>query len=512
MRRGGPAEADADAAHLWQGDLVAAWVRHGTGEPVAGAFARLVADRYGVDLTAVMVAEKVSGRPGEVVRVPVPAAAGLPGRFLLLGIGAGRPADLRRAGAALGRAGRGRQAVLAGIDGAPSGSGAGGTAPADEAVQAFVEGLLLGGHTPSATGLTDRSDAAPVHRVRLVRAGRVGGSPAGHRAAAQTGERLARATLLARDLAGMPSSVKSPAWLADRAVRVAAGSGLAVDVWDEARLARDGFGGLLAVGGGSASAPRLVRLDYVPERSRGGRVVLVGKGITFDTGGLSIKPRESMLPMRTDMSGAAAVLAAVAACREVGVRRPVTALLPLAENAVGAASYRPGDVLRQYGGRTVEVANTDAEGRLVLADALAYADTVLDPAVLVDLATLTGAASLGLGKRHAALYATDDRLAAGLEAASAASGERVWRMPLVEEYARALDSEVADLRHIARDGRIGGGSITAALFLREFTGGRAWAHLDIAGPARADKDEHEVGRGPTGFGSRLLLHWLSGLR
>jgi leucyl aminopeptidase len=206
------------------------------------------------------------------------------------------------------------------------------------------------------------------------------------------------------------------------------------------------------------------------------------------------------------------VLAAISACRDLGVRRPVTALLPLAENAVGGSSYRPSDVVRHYGGRTVEVANTDAEGRLVLADALAYADSELDPAVVVDLATLTGAASLGLGRRQAALYATDEALAAGLEAASAASGERVWRMPLVEDYLPALDSGIADLRQVAIDPRIGGGSITAALFLRAFVGGRAWAHLDIAGPARSDKDEHEVGRGATGFGSRLLLHWLTGLR
>jgi len=242
------------------------------------------------------------------------------------------------------------------------------------------------------------------------------------------------------------------------------------------------------------------------DRARGDRVVLVGKGITYDTGGLSIKPRESMVPMKTDMSGAAAVLGALAACRELGVRRRVTGLLPLAENAVGGSSYRPSDVLRQFGGRTVEVANTDAEGRLVLADALAYADGVLDPGVVVDLATLTGAASLGLGRRHAALYATDDALAAQLEAASAASGERVWRMPLVEEYTRALDSDVADLRHVAKDNRIGGGSITAALFLREFAGRRPWAHLDIAGPAFNTGSGHGYTPvGGTGVAVRTLL-------
>jgi leucyl aminopeptidase len=190
----------------------------------------------------------------------------------------------------------------------------------------------------------------------------------------------------------------------------------------------------------------------------------------------------------------------------------VTGLLPLAENAVGASSYRPGDVVTVHGGRTVEILNTDAEGRMVLADALDYARS-LEPEVVVDIATLTGATTLGLGRRHAALFATDERLAAALGAAGAASGELTWRLPLVEDYRPALDSGVADLRHVpGPDAKVGGGAITAALFLREFTGGARWAHLDVAGTARSDKDEHEVTRGATGYGARLLLRWLEGLR
>jgi len=268
------------------------------------------------------------------------------------------------------------------------------------------------------------------------------------------------------------------------------------------------------VGGGSATPPRLVRLDYDPPAGRrgGGRVVLVGKGITYDTGGLSIKPREAMVPMKTDMAGAAAVLATLVACADAGVRRPVTGLLAIAENAVGASAYRPSDVVRHYGGRTVEVTNTDAEGRMVLADALAYADAELDPDVLVDLATLTGAATLGLGRRHAALFTEDDRLATALAAAGTAAGELVWRLPLVPEYRRVLDSSVADLRHVTADPKVGAGAVVAALFLREFAGRRRWAHLDIAGTARSDKDEHEITRGPTGYGTRLLLRWLEALR
>jgi leucyl aminopeptidase len=240
-------------------------------------------------------------------------------------------------------------------------------------------------------------------------------------------------------------------------------------------------------------------------------VVVVGKGITYDTGGLSIKPREAMVPMKTDMTGAAVALATVLGAAQAGVAHRVTAVLPLAENHFGGASYRPGDVLRLWGGTTVEIANTDAEGRLVLADALAWADATLDPDVLVDVATLTGAATLGLGKQHAALYGTDDDLVGALVAAGEQSGELAWHMPLVDEYEEAVRSDVADLRHVPSDKRIGGGSITAALFLRHFVGSRRWAHLDIAGPARATADRHEVTEGATGFGARLLLRYLADL-
>jgi leucyl aminopeptidase len=216
-----------------------------------------------------------------------------------------------------------------------------------------------------------------------------------------------------------------------------------------------------------------------------------------------------MVPMKTDMAGAAAVLATLLGCRAAGVRRPVIGLLPLAENAFGAASYRPGDVVTVHGGTTVEILNTDAEGRMVLADALSYAAARLDPEVIIDIATLTGAATAGLGRRHAALFTAEDQLATELTAAGADSGEQVWRMPLVEDYRPVLDSPVADLRHVpGRGGAVGGGSITAALFLREFVAAHRWVHLDIAGPARSDREEYEVNRGATGFGARLLLRWL----
>jgi leucyl aminopeptidase len=238
-------------------------------------------------------------------------------------------------------------------------------------------------------------------------------------------------------------------------------------------------------------------------------VTLVGKGITFDTGGLSIKPLDNMKAMKTDMAGSAAVLATMSALAALGVERKVTALLALAENMPGAAALRPGDVIRHWGGRSVEVLNTDAEGRLVLADALAYAVATLAPTAVVDIATLTGAATLGLGRRHAALYSTSAPLRDALVDAGAAAGERLWPMPLVDDYRDALDSPIADLRNVGDPEKgYSGGSITAALFLREFVGATPWAHLDIAGTGRADADEDEVSKGPTGFGVRSFLRWL----
>ncbi|MDP9825481.1 leucyl aminopeptidase [Kineosporia succinea] len=478
-------------------DLVAVSVRKADGSVVADRHGDQVAAAYGVDLTAVLETERVRAGTGEIVRVPVTAPEGLPRRFVLVGIGTGSPKDLRRAAAALARSARGRTHVVTTLGDGSSAEGA----------RAVVEGFVLGGYTPPSAGLKPRSESAPAQRLTLV-----GNHPG---SGLDRGRAHARATVLARDLAETPSNLKSPDWLARQAADLGAAAGLDVRIWDETELAEEGFGGLLAVGAGSATPPRFVRIDYRPEGgSRRKPIVLVGKGITYDTGGISIKPRQSMVTMKTDMTGAAVVLATLLACPEVGVRRPVTALLPLAENAFGADSYRPSDVVTTYDGTTVEILNTDAEGRMVLADGLGYAVRHLDPEMLVDVATLTGAAALGLGKRHAALYSSTDRLAGSLQAAAVASGELVWRMPLVDDYRPALDSPVADIRQMPGRGAdtSGGGSITAALFLREFTAGARWAHLDIAGPGRADRDEHEVTRGATGFGARLLLRWLEGLR
>jgi leucyl aminopeptidase len=286
---------------------------------------------------------------------------------------------------------------------------------------------------------------------------------------------------------------------------MAAAVGLKTRVWDADQLDEDGFGGIAAVGRASATPPRLVRIDYLPPKPRRApHVVLVGKGITFDTGGLSIKPGEAMTNMKRDMTGAAVVAATMAALGALGCPVRVTGLLAIAENAIGGDALRPGDVIRHWGGRTTEVTNTDAEGRLVLADALQYAATRLKPDLLVDVATLTGAIKVALGLRTGGYFATHEAVAARIEEAAVASGERMWRMPLAEEYESLLSSPVADADNAPGRAQ----AITAALFLQHFTDGLPWAHLDIASVGDALQDELEWTKGPTGFGARLLLHWL----
>jgi leucyl aminopeptidase len=275
---------------------------------------------------------------------------------------------------------------------------------------------------------------------------------------------------------------------------------LTATIRDERWLAEQSFGGVLAVGGGSASPPRLIELSYRP-RGAGRHLLLVGKGITFDTGGLSIKPADGMHLMRTDMAGGGAVIAAIRAIAALRLDVRVTALVPAAENHVSGSSYRPGDVVRHYGGTTTEVGNTDAEGRMVLADALAYGVRRFRPDAVVDVATLTGAMKVALGLRTGGLFATDDDLAGRVLAAGKRVGEAWWRMPLLEAHADAVRGELADIRQAPG----GPGGITAALFLREFVGGVPWGHLDIAGPARAEQTYADVVPGATGFAARTLV-------
>ena len=458
--------------------------------PGAATLAALTA--VGVDPDDLLATHEPATAAGSLADVPLRPGAHPVRRVLLAGVGDGSPAAWRSAGAAVGRACRGRAAAVHAVGGA--------TGPA---LTAWVEGAVLGG-----TGAPRWTSAGPVAGPVPAGTSLVVTDLADGAATVAAAVTASTAQLRARGLALTPANTENPAWLAGVAERLARRTGLVATVWDEKALRRDGFGGLLAVGQGSATPPRLVRLDHTPAGAtpRTPRVVLVGKGITFDTGGLQVKPSDGMLGMKTDMSGAAVVLSVLVACAELGVPIRVTGLLALAENAVDGAAYRPGDVVTQYGGTTVEIGNTDAEGRIVMADALAYADEHLDPDVLLDVATLTGAARIALGRVMAPVFATDTALADALVAAGETTGETVWPMPLADTYRRALDSDVADLTHIAPG--VGGGAVTAALFLREFVGRRRWAHLDIAGTGRSEVDAGVNAMGGTGFGTRLLLRWL----
>jgi leucyl aminopeptidase len=279
-------------------------------------------------------------------------------------------------------------------------------------------------------------------------------------------------------------------------------------VLDEKKAEKAGLGGLLGVGKGSDNPPRMVKLIYTPAGRSRGHVALVGKGITFDSGGLSIKPGEGMMTMKIDMSGAAAVLATMTVLPALAVPVQVTAYLCLAENMLSGRATRPGDVLRIKNGTTVEVLNTDAEGRLVLADGLSLA-VGDDPDAIVDLATLTGACMVALGARIAGLMGNHDAWRDQVRAAADRAGEPVWPLPLPTEYRKELESEIADLKNIG--GRYGG-ALTAGLFLQEFVDGRPWVHLDIAGPARSESDDGYIPKGGSGFGVRTLVELLSTYR
>ena len=332
----------------------------------------------------------------------------------------------------------------------------------------------------------------------------------------ETASVIAKAVCRARDLVHTPANIKNPAWMAKQVEGFAQGTGLKVQILSGSQLKE--FGGLRAVGGSSPKpGPRMIQISYTPKRAVKSvralpHVVLVGKGITFDTGGISLKrPYDTMMAMKSDMAGSAAVLATMTALVDLQPMVKVTALMMMAENSFSGTAQRPSDVIKHYGGTTVEVLNTDAEGRLVLADGLAFADSTLDPDYLVDIATLTGAATLGLGRQYAAMYTRDDQLANEFVKAGEISGDRVWRMPLVDDYKEALESDIADLNHTADKGDFSAGSVTAALFLEHFAGNRRWLHLDIAGTARSEVDAGENSKGGTGFGVRLLTQWFTSL-
>ncbi|GAA3617592.1 leucyl aminopeptidase [Microlunatus ginsengisoli] len=413
-------------------------------------------------------------------------------RILVVGVGAATPTpeDLRRA------AGAGVRQASTLADGEPLSVVVSLGADEPETLQAVAEGALLGLYEyapvsgrdpkPRRVGLiTVLSSATPdadlISRVEL----------------------LARAVVVTRDWVNTPPNLLYPQSLADQAKALVRDAKIGVEVLDDAALVKGGYGGIMAVGGGSSRPPRLVRLSYAP-RGASFHLALVGKGITFDSGGLNLKPGESMYTMKCDMAGAATVIAATDAIARLGLKVKVTTYACLAENLPSDTAFRPSDVLTMYGGKTVENGNTDAEGRLVMADALARASED-EPDLIVDVATLTGAAVVALGDRTAALMATDDTTADRLLDAAESAGEELWQLPIPREIRPRLDSSVADLRSTAKE-KVAG-ALVAAAFLRDFVGEDiAWAHLDIAGPAYNDRSPYgHVSAGGTGFGVRTLV-------
>lgn len=437
-----------------------------------------------------------SGKAGEIFEIPVLHDSTEMDRLYLVALGDASLKDFRAAGAALGRKVRGKALNL--ISALPT--------KADE-VKAHAISLALGAYTFS---LKSSAPAEiPTFSVATTESNALAEAAA-----------IAEALVITRDLIHTPSNIKNPLWMAEQAKNIADSKGLSIKVLEGKEISQ--FGGLVAVGMSSPKpGPRFIEVSYIPKKIAKSKIkgasalphiVIVGKGITYDTGGVSLKrPYDLMAPMKSDMAGSAAALGAISAIADLQPNIRVTVLMMCAENALSGTSQRPSDVITQYGGTTVEIINTDAEGRLVLADGLAYADKNLDPDYLLDIATLTGAATLGLGRQYAAMYTRDKKLAQQLNNVGEQCGERVWHMPLVDEYVDSLESDIADLNHAADRRDYSAGSVTAALYLEHFAGDRKWVHFDIAGPARSESDSGENPKGGTGFGVRLLVDWILSL-
>ena len=445
---------------------------------------------FGLNLADELTFFGPSAKAGEIFEIPVSAPDSLTDRIFLVAVGDQGGAALRAAGASVGRKVRGKNLSVY-------------SACAVKEFKAHAISMSLGAWIWNLK--TDKKKEVPQLLIGCK-----------DKKSIEDAAAIAQAMCRARDLVHTPANIKTPAWMGKQAELFAKGTGLKVKVLAGVELKE--FGGLRAVGGSSPKpGPRMIQVSYEPQSKKKSinalpHIVLVGKGITFDTGGISLKrPYDTMMAMKSDMAGSAAILATLTALEQLQPNVRVTALMMMAENAISGTAQRPSDVIKHYGGTTVEVINTDAEGRLVLADGLAFADLNLDPDYLVDIATLTGAATLGLGRQYAAMYTRDNALAAQLSKAGEASGDRVWHMPLVDDYKDSLGSDIADFNHNASKAKYSAGSVTAALFLENFVGTRRWVHLDIAGTARSEVDAGENSKGGTGFGVRLLTEWITSL-
>lgn len=370
-------------------------------------------------------------------------------------------------------------------------------------VQAVAEGACLANH------VFDRykaqSKERPLRRIVLLVPPR---AVRRYKALVSSTAVICGGTLLAREWINIPANHKVPARFASMVTRAAKDSALKIEVHNDAWLRKHKFGALLAVASGSVNRPRLVEMTYAPAEAKE-TVVLVGKGVTFDTGGINLKPSSGLSRMKVDMSGAAAVAATLISLAKLKPRQRVIGVLPLVENMPSGSAIRPGDIVTSFTGKTVEIGNTDAEGRLILIDAMAYAIKKYQPATLLDLATLTGACKVALGDKMAAVFSPDDSLSAQVTAAGDTTHERCWPLPLPEDYKKLLQSDLADINNMPSTHY--GAAITAALFLSEFVGRTRWAHIDIAGPVFDKKGGDYCGPGGTGFGVRLLCDLIQNL-
>ncbi len=455
----------------------------------------------GGQLGEIFKAEKFLGKAGQLTHVYTNGRLAAK-RVMVVGLGTSgqlTPEVIRRAAATGVRRARDLGARVVSVE------VLGDTLPVGVRARAIVGGAIMGTYTFDRYK-KEKPDRV-VEELRLV-------EPEARRAremreAIRIGEVFGGAANFARDLVNAPANEVTPTYLARAAERIAREGRLKLKIYDRAECEKMGMGAFLGVAAGSDQPPRFIHLTYFPGGRARKRVAIVGKGVTFDSGGLDIKPADGMVRMKNDMSGAAAVLAVMRALPVLKPPVEVHALVAATENMISGRAQRPGDVVRAMNGTTIEIGNTDAEGRLTLADALAYAVARIKPHEMIDLATLTGACVVALGSLCAGLLTTSQPLADRVKAAADLVGERLWQLPMIEEYKEGMKSDVADINNV---GPRGGGAINAGIFMKEFVADVPWVHLDIAGPAFSDKDLPLGPKGATGFGARTLLAYLTELK
>jgi leucyl aminopeptidase len=444
----------------------------------------------------VLAAGDFSGKKDETAVVYPPGSVS---RVLLVGLGKREDVDrsaIRRAAAIAAKRARSLGISRAAFHLPPESRGG---VMAAEAVQAITEGLAQGVWLYTEMKRRDEDARKPqLERVDILVTTEANEVQDAHR----IGEAVGAGQTFARSIQVLPGNICTPAYLANEARQLAQRHGFEVTILDKAAITKEKMGALLSVAQGSAEEPRFIALEY--NGSDGPPVVLVGKGVTFDTGGISIKPAQNMEDMKYDMSGAAAVLGTFEALGRLKPKVHVVGLIPSTENMPSGTAVKPGDVVTSHLGKTIEVINTDAEGRLILCDALSYARRY-QPAAVIDIATLTGAIVVALGHSAAGIMGSDDKLVDELRAAGERAGERVWPLPLWEDYRDLMKSDIADVKN---SGGRPAGSISAGWFLREFVDGFPWAHLDIAGTAYSDREDPTRVKGPTGMGVRLFIEFV----